>query len=177
MQDSERARQGAEWQTAVWNRISDIYLREIDQRFAPVVDAVMARAQLTAGERVLDLGTGTGVVAERASSIVGADGQVIGVDISPDMIALAQARMEAGGVTNVTLREGSGESIPAEDHSVDVILSSLTLMYIIDRAAAAREIARVLKAGGRFIASVCASADRTTTRGSKSSHGHNVFGR
>ena len=59
--------QGLRWQIGVWNGISEIYLREIDRRFAPVVDAVMTRAGLRLGERVLDLGTGTGAVAERAA--------------------------------------------------------------------------------------------------------------
>ena len=58
--DHEQA--GLAWQLGVWNRISDIYLREIDRRFAPVVDRVVARASLTAGQHVLDLGTGTGLL-------------------------------------------------------------------------------------------------------------------
>ena len=80
------------WQIGVWNGISEIYLREIDRRFAPVVDAVMTRARLNAGERVLDLGTGTGAVAERAAEAVGPGGHVVGVDISLQMLALARAR-------------------------------------------------------------------------------------
>src|SRR5687768_13298289 len=64
------AREGLTWQIGVWDRISDIYLREIDQRFAPVVENVIARAGLEPGHRVLDLGTGTGPVAERAAPVV-----------------------------------------------------------------------------------------------------------
>ena len=173
MRELERERDALEWQIGVWNRISDVYLREIDERFAPVVEAVIGRAGLRAGETVLDLGTGTGAVAERAAEIVGtggpasrADGssqptggQVVTIDISPDMLAVARERMAAGGFANVTLHEGRGESIPAEDAAFDVVLSSLTLMYVIDRAAAAREIARVLRPGGRLIAAVWAGPD------------------
>ena len=65
MTESDQERDGLAWQTGVWNRISDIYLREIDQRFAPVVEAVIARAALASGEDVLDLGSGTGAVATR----------------------------------------------------------------------------------------------------------------
>jgi trans-aconitate methyltransferase len=54
--------------------MSDVYLREIDRRFAPVVEQVIARARLKARERVLDLGTGTGAVAERAAQLVGPEG-------------------------------------------------------------------------------------------------------
>jgi ubiquinone/menaquinone biosynthesis C-methylase UbiE len=118
--DLEQA--GLAWQLGVWNRISDIYLREIDQRFTPVVDRVVTRAALTAGQHVLDLGTGTGAVAERAAQVVGPQGQVVGVDLSPDMLALAQRRMAAGGLTNVRLREGRAESLPAEDATFDVVL-------------------------------------------------------
>ncbi len=159
MTEPEGDREGLDWQIGVWNRISEIYLREIDQRFAPVAEAVIARARLTAGESVLDLGTGTGALAERAAAIVGAGGQVVGVDISPDMLALARIQMAARGLTNVTLREGRGESIPADDHTCDVVLSSLTLMSRSDRAAAAREIARVLRPGGRLIATVWAGPE------------------
>ena len=154
MTEPERDREALEWQTGIWNRISDIYFREIDQRFAPVVEAVIRRANLAAGESVLDLGAGTGAMAERAAAVVGPGGQVVGVDLSPDMLALAQKRTAASGLTNVTMRQGRGESIPVDDHTFDVVLTSLTLMYVIDRAAAAREIARVLRPGGRFIAAV-----------------------
>jgi SAM-dependent methyltransferase len=157
--DPGQEQTGLAWQLGVWNRMADICRHQIDQRFAPVVEAVLARARLTAGERVLDLGTGTGAVAERAAAMVGASGHVVGVDLSPDMLALARQRMVARGLTNVTLCEGRGESIPADDHACDVVLSSLALMYVLDRAAAAREIARVLRPGGRLIASVWAGPD------------------
>jgi SAM-dependent methyltransferase len=147
------------WQVGVWNGISEIYLREIDRRFAPVVDAVITRARLTSGERVLDLGTGTGAVAERAAEVVGPGGHVVGVDISPQMLALARARMAVRGWVHVTMAEGRAEAIPADDNSVDVILASLSLMYAIDRDAAAREMARVLRPNGRLVAAVWAGPD------------------
>ena len=151
---------GVAWQLGVWNRISDLYRREIDQRFAPVVDRVVARAALTAGQHVLDLGTGTGAVAERAAQVVGPQGHVVGVDLSPDMLAFAQRRMGAGGLTNVRLREGRAESLPAEDDAFDVVLASLSVMYVLDRAAATREIARVLRPQGRLVATVWAGPEQ-----------------
>ena len=159
MKEPEGDREALEWQIGVWNRISSVYFREIDQRFAPVVEAVIERTRLTAGESVLDLGTATGAVAEQAAAIVGADAQVVGVDISPDMLGMARKRMAARGLTSVALRNGRGESIPADDHTFDVVLSSLTLMYVIDRAAAAREIARVLRPVGRLLATVWGGPD------------------
>src|SRR5687767_12091557 len=71
MSDPNQNRDAIAWQTGVWNRMSDVYVREIDQRFAPVVDALVARSGLRSGEHVLDLGTGTGAVAQRAAVIVG----------------------------------------------------------------------------------------------------------
>ena len=159
MVDPDQDREGLAWQTGVWNRISDIYLREIDQRFAPVVGAVIARADLSPDKDVLDLGTGTGAVAERAAVAVRPNGRVVGVDISPEMLALARKRATARGLGNLKLLEGRAESIPADDKAFDVVLACLSLMYVIDREAGAREIARVLRPGGQFVASVWAGPE------------------
>ena len=157
--ESDQERAGLAWQIGVWNRISDIYLREIDRRFAPVVERVIARAHLTARERVLDLGTGTGAVAARAAELVGLEGRVVGVDISCDMLRVAHERMAGRGLTQVSLREGRAEVLPADDEAFDVVLASLSVMYVIDRVAAARELARVLRPRGRLIAAVWAEPE------------------
>jgi len=157
--ESDQEQAGVAWQIGVWNRMSDVYLREIDRRFGPVVEQVIARAHLTSGERVLDLGTGTGAVAERAAQLVGPEGLVVGVDISSDMLQVAHQRMAARGLTKVDLREGRAEAMPAENEAFDVVLASLSLMYVIDRAAAARELARVLRPRGRLIAAVWAEPE------------------
>lgn len=145
------------WQTGVWDRISDIYLREVDPRFMPVVDHCLERAALRQGESVLDLGTGTGAVAVLAAEAVGERGKVTAVDLSPEMLALARKR--AAGLSNIEIREGRAEDIPVGDGGLDAIIASLSLMYAIDRAAAARECARVLRPGGRLVAAVWASPD------------------
>ncbi len=156
----DQEREGLAWQIGIWNRVSDIYTREIDPRFAPVVESVIARADLVTGESVLDLGTGTGAVAERAAVMVGPSGRVFGVDVSPDMLALAQQRATTQGLGNINLLEGGAESIPGEDASFDAVLASLSMMYVIDRETAAREIARVLRPGGRFVAAVWAGPEQ-----------------
>jgi SAM-dependent methyltransferase len=148
------------WQRGIWDQYPEIYLREADKRFAPVVDGVTARAGLRPGLSVLDLGTGTGSVALRAAALVAPGGRILGVDISREMLAAAQRRATAANLTNVTFREGSGEAIPVDDRGVDVLLASLSLMYMIDRAAAAREIARVLRPGERFVAAVWAGPEQ-----------------
>lgn len=146
--------------TGVWNRISEIYVREIDRRFVPVVEALVGRATLLGGERVLDLGTGTGAVAQRAAAIVGPPGRVVGADISAEMLALARGSATGVGLGNLTFLEGRAEAIPAEDVAFNVVLACLSMMYVIDREAAAREIARVLKPGGRFVAAVWAAPEQ-----------------
>lgn len=156
----EADREGLAWQVGVWDRISPLYLREADKRVVPVVEQVIARAALKPGQQVLDLGTGTGAVAIRAASLVAPGGQVSGLDISPEMLTLARRRVAALELENVTFREGRGEAIPAEDRAFDAVLASLSLMYVIDRAAAAREIARVLRPGGRFVAAVWAGPEQ-----------------
>ena len=147
------------WQREIWDQYPEIYLREVDKRFGPVVEGVIAHATLRPGLGVLDLGTGTGSVALRAAALVAPGGRVLGVDISREMLAAAQRRATANGIANVTFRDGSGEAIPEDDNAVDVLLASLSIMYMIDRAAAAREIARVLRPGGRFVAAVWAGPE------------------
>ena len=159
-QSAEHDREGVAWQRGIWERYPEIYQREIDQRFAPVVQQVIRRAALSPGQHVLDLGTGTGSVALQAAPLVAPTGEVLAVDLSPAMLAAAQQRAGALGVGNVRFREGRAEAIPAADGAVHVVLASLSLMYAIDRAAAAREIARVLRPDGGFVAAVWAGPEQ-----------------
>lgn len=145
---------GLAWQVGVWDRISPLYWAEIDSRFAPVVDGLIERAAPRPGERVLDLGTGTGAVAAKAAALAGPEGSVLAVDVSPEMLALARRRAEQPDVAAFEVVEGRAEAIPAQDESFDAVLASLSLMYVIDRAAAAREIARTLRPQGRLVAAV-----------------------
>ncbi|MGH9768298.1 MAG: class I SAM-dependent methyltransferase [Blastocatellia bacterium] len=158
--EPDRDRAGLTWQTEVWNRMSEVYLREIDRRFVPVIEQVIARAGLSPGEHALDLGAGTGSVALRAATLVAPGGHITGIDISSEMLALARSRAAELGLDNVSFREGRAEAIPAPDAAFDVALASLSLMYVIDREAAAREIARVIRPGGRLAAAVWAEPEQ-----------------
>jgi ubiquinone/menaquinone biosynthesis C-methylase UbiE len=150
----ENEQEGLQSQIGVWDRISSIHLREVDDRFTEVVDGVIRRAALRPGQRVLDLGTGTGSVAVRAASLVTPGGNVTAVDISPEMLELARQRAAGLGLSNITFLEERAEEISAPSGRFDVALASLSLMYVIDRSTAAREIQRVLRPGGRLVAAV-----------------------
>jgi SAM-dependent methyltransferase len=154
MANRDNQDEGLKWQVEVWNRISPIYLREIDNRFTGVIEGIVRRAELQPGHQVLDLGTGTGTAAARAALAVAPGGAVTAIDISPEMLAIARDRIASMGLSNITFQEGRAEEIPAPSGQFDAVLASLSLMYVIDRNAAAREIARVLRPGGRLVAAV-----------------------
>ena len=154
MASSDNEQAALQWQVGVWDRMSPIYLREVDDRFTEVIDGVIRRAALRPAQQVLDLGTGTGSVAVKAASAIMPGGTVTAVDISPEMLGLARQRAASMSLSNITFLEGRAEEMPAPSGQFDAILASLSLMYVIDRAAAAREIARVLRPGGRLVAAV-----------------------
>jgi SAM-dependent methyltransferase len=150
---------GLAWQVGVWDGMTSVYEHEIDRRFIPVVDQVILRAALAPRLRVADVGTGTGAVALRSARLV-PGGEVIGVDISPRMLEIARRRALDAKLDNVTVMEGRAERLPLEDDSCDRILASLSLMYALDRAAAASEFHRVLRRGGRVVAAFWAGPER-----------------
>ena len=112
-----------------------------------------ALASLKPGEIVLDLGAGGGFDCFVAGPKVGATGRVIGVDMTPEMLVRARANMAAyrehSGLDNVEFRLGEIEHLPVADASVDVVISNCVLNLSPDKAAVWKEIARVLKPGGR----------------------------
>ncbi|MPZ25696.1 MAG: arsenite methyltransferase [Micromonosporaceae bacterium] len=108
------------------------------------------RAALQPGEVVLDLGSGGGMDALVASQRVGPDGHVFGLDMSDDMLALAQRNATAAGVTNVAFLKGDMESVPLPRGSVDVIISNCVVNLVPDKARALREAHRVLRPEGRL---------------------------
>jgi ubiquinone/menaquinone biosynthesis C-methylase UbiE len=110
-------------------------------------------AALRPGEVVLDLGSGAGNDVFIARREVGAEGRVIGVDMTPDMIARARANAAKLGYDNVEFRLGEIEHLPVDAGSVDIVISNCVLNLLPDKAPAFTEMFRVLRPGGRFCVS------------------------
>ncbi len=106
-------------------------------------------AQVQEGETVLDLGSGGGLDCFYASRLVGASGHVIGVDMTDEMLALANENVKKVGATNVEFRKGELEKLPLDDESVDVIISNCVINLSPDKSRVFAEAFRVLKPGGR----------------------------
>ena len=115
--------------------------------YAPITRRLLEEAGLTAGARVLDIGSGAGDVAMLAARLVGPGGTVTGVDRNPTVLATARERARAAGIGNVTFIDGDFRAIDLPDE-VDAVIGRLVLMYQADPVAALREAARHVRHGG-----------------------------
>jgi ubiquinone/menaquinone biosynthesis C-methylase UbiE len=108
------------------------------------------------GDRVVDLGSGAGMDSLLAAVWVGPHGQVIGVDMTPEMLARSRRLADQLGLGNVEFRQGVIEALPVEDGWADVVISNGVINLCPDKVGAYREVHRVLKPGGRMrVADIC----------------------
>ena len=119
----------------------------VEPLFRPWVDDLLQRAELAAGDRVLDVACGTGIAARVARERLGAGARVVGIDASAPMLAVARRQGP-----EVDWREGNAMALPvAPDEQFDVVVCQQGMQFFPDRLAAAREMRRVLAPGGRVV--------------------------
>ena len=110
----------------------------------------LAFAGVKEGQTVLDIGSGAGIDCFLAAQKVGKTGRVIGLDMTPEMVEKAKRNAAKGGFANVEFRLGEAEAMPVKNASVDWIISNCVINLSPDKPKVFREMARVLKSGGRF---------------------------
>jgi SAM-dependent methyltransferase len=132
-----------------------------DRLFLPAMAAPWAvrvadAAQLGLGDRVLDIACGTGAVVQEALRRVGPEGEVVGLDLSPDMLAVARRKLP-----DLDLRQGRAEELPFDDEAFDAVTCQFGLMFFEDRDASLRHMRRVLRPRGRVSVAVWDALERT----------------
>jgi ubiquinone/menaquinone biosynthesis C-methylase UbiE len=143
-----------------WDKASGEYERYWRDALEPVKARVLALADIQAGERVLDVACGTGLVTFPAAQAAGPAGAVVGADLSEDMVRRAAEQARARGVTNATFERMDAEDLQCEPHAFDLVLCALGLMYVPDPQKAVAEMHRMVRPGGRVVVAVWGARSR-----------------
>lgn len=143
-----------------WDRAVSHYERYWRAQLAPAQDALLELADLRPGERVLDIACGTGLVSIPAARAVGADGSLLGTDISRGMVEAAAAEAERHGLHQARFERMEAEALDVEEGAFDAALCGLGLMYVPEPIEAVREMRRAVRPGGRAVAAVWGARDR-----------------
>ena len=134
------------WQTSA--RYWDKYRVLIEQMFAPLTSGLIEEARIGIGQKVLDIGGGSGEPSLTISSIVGPAGSVMYTDPAAGMVESAQAEAHRRGLTNIRFRQCSADDLPFPDRTFDVAVGRLSAMFFVDPVKAVREALRVILEGG-----------------------------
>jgi SAM-dependent methyltransferase len=129
--------------------VTDSLPESVIESFAGVANPFIF-GELEAGETVVEIGSGAGFDSVLAAQQVSQTGRVIGVDMTPAMLEKARANIAGLGLTNVEFRQGYMEELPIDDGTADVVISNGVVNLSPDKESVFREIARVLKPGGRI---------------------------
>ncbi len=134
------------WQTSA--RYWDKYRVLIEQMFAPLTSGLIEEARIGIGQKVLDIGGGSGEPSLTISSIVGPTGSVMYTDPAAGMVESAQAEAHRRGLTNIRFRQCSADDLPFPDRTFDVAVGRLSAMFFVDPVKALREALRVILEDG-----------------------------
>ena len=137
-----------------WDKASTNYENAWQQQLKPAHDALFALAKIEAGEKIIDVACGTGLITFRALEATGRNGFVLGTDISDKMVEMSTQTATDNKLLNVTFERMDAEELKLPDEEFDVALCALGLMYVPSPMNALKEMHRVLKLGGRCIAAV-----------------------
>ncbi len=150
-------------QKAAWDDSAEGWKRwwpTFERAAQTVNNRLVDLADVRAGNRVLDIATGSGEPALTAARAVGESGRVVAVDMSVGMLAIARERIDAAGLHNVDLIESDAESLHLDAHSFDSVLCRWGLMFMPDLDGVVRGMHRALKPGGHFATAVWSVADK-----------------
>lgn len=137
-----------------WDRAAPDYELLWQVQLASAQSQLLASASLVPGDRVLDVACGTGLVTFCAAQAVGPTGQVLGIDLSGEMVETARRRAEEQSVSNARFARMDAETLALPDASFDAALCCLGLMYMPNPEKAVREMRRILRPGGRLVLAV-----------------------
>ena len=152
-------------ESRLYSGIAGSYHQYAPKAFGGFIEPLMEMAGLQKGQRVLDLGTGSGQVALAAARLVGDSGKVIGLDIAPGLIQKAKEQAETVGLSRVEFVQGDAEQIDFADDSFDVVLCHFGLMHFPDQDKALAGMHRALRKGGRVALSVWSTSDKMRVLG------------
>ncbi len=143
-----------------WDLAASDYEWLWQAQLAPAHEALIARAAFAAGEQVLDVACGTGLVSLAAARAVGPQGRVVGADIAGHMVATARARAAQAGLANARFERMDAEHLELPGAGFDVVTCALGLMYLPEPERAVREMLRMLRPGGRLVLAVWGEGSR-----------------
>lgn len=148
---SMETQRGCDITCELFGRSAQFFEVHIVPHWQEVYDALVNRAGIMLGSRVLDVGSGTGEVALRLCRIVGQSGQVVAVDAMEEMLTIARKKAHAQGVANLELKQCRLEGLTFLDATFDRVLGNYSLCCCLDYKTSLSEILRVLKPGGRLV--------------------------